>query len=366
MGIRVTEAHRSKTPSELSKNETWLRADDPTLLIDNGRFVEGTVNGSDAGGVGCRGTPALPTRCFDWSGTTITVKFTGSTFLRVSLAGSSEWDVIHTSTDQAERIITQTRTVFSSHPGGKPDDDKLRSTFTILRTAERHLNHTVQLVKRNEMLCGVISFSGVYLEAGARTFAPPRRHRRLIFLGDSITCGYGMLSNDTTQCNGWTCGSLPGTLPNEEVAYDSSGSRVGRMFEAGTQLVCVSGDGYDHPDYNTGPYNTGNGSLEHAFFKKLGGETLVAANRIDPVAWAPAGIVINVGQNDFPIPHANASSLWEVTYLHFLRQLRVLWPSAHFFLGCFPMDGMLVETQAIRLVAAKFQDPRTTVLDFEK
>ena len=100
MGIRVTEAHRSKTPSELSKNETWLRADDPTLLIDNGRFVEGTVDGSDAGGVGCRGTPTLPTRCFDWSGTTITVKFTGSTFLRVSLAGSSEWDVIHTSTDQ--------------------------------------------------------------------------------------------------------------------------------------------------------------------------------------------------------------------------------------------------------------------------
>ena len=50
---------------------------------------------------------------------------------------------------------------------------------------------------------------------------------------------------------------------------------------------------------------------------------------VDPAAWVPDAVVINIGTNDVGVPHGNTSSIWVQTYLTFLRKWRKAWPSVH-------------------------------------
>jgi len=203
------------------------------------------------------------------------------------------------------------------------------------------------LVKLNEAICGPVAFKGILLRDGphARLLEPPARpHRKLAFLGDSITCGYGALG--VQPCPGYNCGApAHGSLLNWESAYSSYGSVLGRRFHADTQIICVSGAGFAH-NYSF-PSNATAGGLTERFDYILGSGGNVSQNMVEPGAWEPDALVINVGTNDGEVPHSNTSSIWEQVYLRFLRKWRARWPNTIFLLGCFPMLAPPGEDPAI-------------------
>ena len=95
--------------------------------------------------------------------------------------------------------------------------------------------HTLTVYKRTETWQGVVSVFGIVSSGDTALLpAPPLSTRRLLFVGDSVTCGAGVARNDR-------CTNDP-AYPNTD-AYHSYGMILGRRFDAQTELVCYGGRG---------------------------------------------------------------------------------------------------------------------------
>ena len=143
-----------------------------------GQTGGGGVSGVGAGG----GPPSTPgvhyvgrvdtsgtTARFAWSGTGAVVRFNGTT-VSVDLAGGQEYTVV------VDGIV-------------KP---KLTATVGKNELAKGLApgEHTVELYRRTEASEGESEIRGFDF-GGGTLLAPPPVTRRLEFIGDSITCGYG-------------------------------------------------------------------------------------------------------------------------------------------------------------------------------
>lgn len=286
----------------------------------------------------------------DWSGATIRFSVYQTSSVLVLLEGNSQWSV---------RVNGSVTGVISS----------ARANATGIIAARglcKGSTHVVTLLKMDEALCGAVTFTGVILDEGGKLApATPVPSRRMAFLGDSITCGYGSLG--TAPCPGYSCGASPHAPHNEtnwESAYWSYGAVLGRHFEADTQIICVSGAGFAHA-WKKNPQDPSKGGMSEKFALVLGSQPNTSSNLIDPGAWIPDAVIINIGTNDMGIPHGNVSAVWVTTYLQFLHRWRAAWPNTTFFLGCFPMLGNPGDNPAIRIVANAFNDDKTHVLEFD-
>ena len=96
-------------------------------------------------------------------------------------------------------------------------------------------DHTFEIIKRTETWQGILTFVSISLPEGA-TLLPPPMHpvRKLMFVGDSVTCGAGVNNNAT-------CKPDPENPAND--AYNSYGLLLGRRLDAEIQLVCYGGRG---------------------------------------------------------------------------------------------------------------------------
>ncbi len=92
--------------------------------------------------------------------------------------------------------------------------------------------HTVEIVKRTETWQGVVTFLAFELPGGTLLPAPPAPSRRLLFIGDSVTCGSGVDRGD--------CDMDPFRPSN---AVGSFGMELGRRLAAEVHLVCWGGRG---------------------------------------------------------------------------------------------------------------------------
>ena len=268
---------------------TTFPALDPNVQLTNGRFATNTSDGSVR---------------FDWTGATIAVMVTGTTSVAMNLTGSSQWTVL---VDGAVSGVVQ-----SAAPQPQP--------VALVSGLSEAGTHTISIVKMAEALCGAVTFTGVTLDAGGKLLSSPRKTRRMVFLGDSITCGYGALGQ--MPCPGYSCGAsadAPKAQANWESGYASYGALLGRQFEADTQIVCVSGAGFAHKWNQPGVAPT-DGGMTEKFGQVLGSGGAVSSNAINTSAFVPDAVIINIGTNDVGIPHGNVSSIWVETYVDFLRK----------------------------------------------
>lgn len=115
-----------------------------------------------------------------WPGARVVVRFSG-TALRVKLAeqaifGSSRYDVVVDGATAAAPLVTT---------GGTAD--------YVLAEGLAQGEHVVELVRRTEALVGVTQFLGFEYPNGGALLAPlPTPARRIEFLGDSASNGYGV------------------------------------------------------------------------------------------------------------------------------------------------------------------------------
>ncbi|RCX14294.1 lysophospholipase L1-like esterase [Anaerobacterium chartisolvens] len=180
-------------------------------------------------------------------------------------------------------------------------------------------NHSVELVRRTEAWVGDTQFLGFTVTGGSLLAPPAPSERRIEFIGDSITCGYG--NEGESQYQSFTT--------KNENAYMAYGAITARLLEADPVTVCWSGKGVVR---NYGGDTAGD--LMPALYPQI---LPYDKNKLwDSSKWIPQVVVINLGTNDFSTGSPNKSS-FTAAYSSFVDRIRSQYPNAHIYCAIGPM-----------------------------
>jgi hypothetical protein len=178
--------------------------------------------------------------------------------------------------------------------------------------------HTIEIVHRTETWQGIVGIAGFRLGRGGRLLPPlPWPARRLLFIGDSVTCGEAV---DRAA----DCLKDPRTW-NPEASY---GMLLGHALDAQVHLVCYGGRGLVR-DWR-GKTNV----LNAPQFFDLAVPADHGAPPWDHAAYVPDAVVVSLGTNDFnldlgELPPRDA---WVKAYVTFVGAIRAQFPQTHVFL----------------------------------
>lgn len=177
--------------------------------------------------------------------------------------------------------------------------------------------HTVRLVKRNDTPGDASTFGGfVAAPGGAVLSKPAARSRQIEFIGDSLTVGYGNLSNSRT-C---TWDQLKRNT-NSDVSY---GALTARQLNADYQINGYSGLGMVR-NYNGGRTDVTYRTFYDRALLNVSGDVWQ-----NPGTWRPQVVVVNLGTNDFstainpgePWTPDSLAAGYSSAYGDFLQKLR--------------------------------------------
>ncbi len=200
--------------------------------------------------------------------------------------------------------------------------DRERDTY-LLYEAKEVKTTKIRLVKYSEAAFGKVGIVKLLIDSVQPPQPTPLRSRRLEFIGDSITCGYG---NEGL----WMVDSFHTAQENPWEAY---AARTARMLEADYHLVCWSGIGIisnwtDKEEPNEEllmpvlyPYT------DHSTELAVGSE---ATELWDNNLYVPDCIVINLGTNDNSYTKGilERVSVFEEKYYDFIKMVRQKNPSS--------------------------------------
>ena len=205
-------------------------------------------------------------------------------------------------------------------------DDSLRNLFTVIiddslfvLTANRadstylladslqNKQHTLDIIRRTEWHGGNTTFLGLRIDKGKKLYKPVIGDRRIEFIGDSYTCGYGNEGKSREE-------HFTYETENNYLTY---GALTARALNAEYQAVCRSGIGIVQ-GYGGGRDFTMPGLYDE-----------VTIN--NPVTWdysmnQPQLVVIDLGANDLSAPLDSAEFV--NAYVNFLKRIRTNYPSA--------------------------------------
>ena len=196
---------------------------------------------------------------------------------------------------------------------------------------------TVQIVKRTETWQGVLTLEDITVPEGTTLLAAPELPtRKLLFIGDSVTCGTGL--DDNATC-------VNDRQHPSSNAYQTYGMLLGRRLDAESRLVCYGGRGLER-DYR------GLEAKDHVLTVPELIELSVPADEPGQRAtwetkrWQPAALVVSVGTNDFNLQKTKPlnQGRWVGEYVQFVRQLRQDYPDALIFLT----EGSIVTDPLLR------------------
>ncbi len=181
--------------------------------------------------------------------------------------------------------------------------------------------HTIEIRRRTEGDVGESRFLGFEIPANGKILEPPPRSpRRIQFVGDSITCGFGnmaegdpppMTFTSINEVNDLAYGSLTAALLGAEqhtIAYSGRGMFRSNIARVTAQIPAI--------------YQRAVATDSHV--------------RWDHSRWTPHVIVINVGTNDFGLPGLRDAD-FRGAYESFLDRLRSLYPEAQIVCCVGPM-----------------------------
>ncbi len=186
--------------------------------------------------------------------------------------------------------------------------------------------HTVRLDKITESLSEATEIRGFFMPAGGKSLAPPPKSiRRIEFIGDSDTVGYGNTS-PSRDCQGDSVFYHTNTLK-------SFGPRVARDFNADYHVIASSGIGLIR--------NLEGGNPEMTMTERYQQVLLDGSGVLQADGWNPQVVVLALGSNDFAT-EMGRNEQWvdlqslrmdfETRYVRFLESLRARYPRALFVL----------------------------------
>ncbi len=209
------------------------------------------------------------------------------------------------------------------------DEPVKRITLFSGNTAGKH---RIRVVKRSENDKGKVGLAGINLKGELLPCAPPKNRYKLEFIGDSITCGYGVMANSSDsgfssreEDISFTYGAIASELMDADYHNISvSGISLCMPLEPGFMLRVPGFDNLsvgirameDYYDY-TDRLHEECRNKSHAY------------ERWDFERFKPDAIVINLGTNDSYRIKAAADKAaeerhFEESYLRFIRKVRSL------------------------------------------
>ena len=213
---------------------------------------------------------------YNWPGVSVSVDFSG-TQLGIRLKGGARNYFNIWVDDQPEEVIRAVNDTVWWFPG------KLKKTL-----------HHFRIVKRTEAEMGMAEFYGLYIGENDLLKKPSQiSDRNILFIGNSITCGYGTEGKNKTER----------FKPATENCEKSYATIIARAFGAQYQLTAHSGLGmirnYGDPEKLSVKRKPMPARFEYLF----DGDSTVQYNLMN---FIPDAVVINLGTNDFstkPFPN---------------------------------------------------------------
>ncbi|QNU68524.1 acetyl xylan esterase [Ruminiclostridium herbifermentans] len=275
------------------------------------KFLLGTINTLPEGSVPAApgvlyigrfdtSDPAGPK--FAWGTSTIKANFTGTGIsVKLKSSGDNYFNVI---------IDGVVKTPINTPAGSS-------ATYT-LASGLTNGTHTVELVKRTEAHVGEVQFLGFTVTGGSLLAPPPASSKRIEFIGDSITCGYG--NEGTSQYQSFTT--------KNENAYMAYGAITGRTLGADVITVSWSGKGVVQN------YGGNKDEPMPVIYPRI---LPYDKSKIwDYTKWVPQVVVINLGTNDISTV-ALDGTLFKSEYLKLVDKVRSQYPDAHIYCAVGPM-----------------------------
>jgi lysophospholipase L1-like esterase len=244
---------------------------------------------------------------FAWPGSAIAATFTG-TGISATLndTGSNYFVVV---VDGGKPTVFQTTTGMGTYP--------LASGLTSG-------THTVTFTKRTESYVGVVQLLALTPVGGALVPSPAPFTRRIEYVGDSITCGYGDLG--TCDPSG-TCCTFSASTEDETVAY---GALTAATLDAQQTVIAYSGIGMLR-NYS----GTTTNQMPSLFTRILADDTSSVWSFSTP---APDVVIINLGTNDFAT--GDPGNAFVTAYEAFITgELRAHYPNAYVLCALSPLLG---------------------------
>ncbi len=268
-------------------------------------------------------------KSFGWSASTIRFKFNGtSATALLTLTKGNEAGllaVVDGKPAEAKIIVKKGQTEYPLAEG--------------LAAGE----HVIELVKTSEGYIGEVMLNGLKLSAGGKLLPLPERDRKILVVGDSITCGYGNEGKDVNA----------GNNVNIENAYLSYPQVAARQLNADAVTICWSGKGLFR---DRSVKDDQNATLPKIFDRVL---PLTEQPVYDHHQYIPQVIAINLGTNDMNEEKGKKPALGKDDYQNacrdFIKRLRDIYPEVKIILSIGPMElRNLVLWQAE--VAKEFKD----------
>ncbi len=156
-------------------------------------------------------------------------------------------------------------------------------------------------------------FRGFYLsESGGTAAAPALPERRIEFIGNSITCGYGIEAESEKD-------DFSYSTENHYYSFASQAARV-----LGAQAVTVARSGYGIYRNYGGPIEGNDNCLPALYDRTLFYD---ADKKWDFSQWQPDVVCLNLGTNDTSLNKYDPEKLEQATR-KFLKRLRKYYPNA--------------------------------------
>jgi lysophospholipase L1-like esterase len=225
-----------------------------------------------------------------WAGSLISVRFEGTAInVLLKTTGGDQFQVIVDGAPTSVLALTKETTLYRA------------------ASALSDKEHTLELFKRTEPLVGQVQLLGFQLEKGRRLLPNPSKvTRRIEFVGDSITCGYGNEAAKETEH----------FAPNTENNYQAYGAMTARDLKAEYVAVAWSGK-----------WLFGNNAIPLLYDLALPNDP---QSKWDFSQWTAQAVVVNLGTNDFG-PRNPTEQEWQDAYKGFIAVLRKNYPQCHVF-----------------------------------
>lgn len=234
---------------------------------------------------------------FAYPGSTITTRFSG-TGLTVALEDgdhANRFDVTVDGVLGPELVTSNGKTTYAV-ASGLPDGE-----------------HDVVIARRTESFVGTTTFAGF---SGAPLVATAGPTRLIEIIGDSISCGYGILCDDPTQ----------GFSPETEAETLAYGALTAKALLAAHVTVAYSGKGI------TQNYGGGKTDLMPEVWERTFADD---SSSVWGFSYVPDVVVIHLGTNDFW--NGDPGADFVTRYTAFVKKVRSHYPAAPIVIALSPM-----------------------------
>lgn len=256
---------------------------------------------------------ATGSKSLTWSGTAIEAEFTGTggTANFVSQSGNNYVGVSIDGGDPVKMPVIGARATVSFGPVASG-------------------NHTVRFTKLNEAELGTFSYGDITINGGRLAAITPNS-KRLEFIGDSITVGYGV--EGTSPCNN------NANLENSQKAWALT---TADALGADASLIAWSGRGILRNGVGVTDTTT-----MGTIYKRAAATDFSSVYDFS-AAQAPAAVIINLGTNDYtylsysggevdPSRAILDQTAFVAAYVSLVQQVRAAYPKAFIVLVSSPM-----------------------------